>query len=103
MTKMSWPASWEDVTTEQITQIIAAGADVNERSASGNTPLFDALEVREPDINVIAKLIELGADVNARDKGTFTPLHRTNDPKITQLLIDSGADIHAKNNRGMTP
>ena len=54
----------------------------------------------------IAKdLLYAGADVNARngDNGS-TPLHwGIEDPEIVRLLIENGADVQAKNDKGLTP
>lgn len=49
-------------------------------------------------------LISLGANVNAADFKGNTPLHyavmQSKLPRLAQLLIDSGGDLHAQNQKG---
>ncbi len=49
------------------------------------------------------KLIDDGADVNAKDKFGHTPLHTATSPEMVQLLIKNGADVNARNVFGDTP
>lgn len=80
---------------------------------SGRTPLHQAVANVRP--NVVKSLIRAGAHINATDYRLNTPLHLvdtlypsgfTPDPSpstvdnmyaIAVLLIDSGADVNAKN------
>jgi ankyrin repeat protein len=84
--------------------LIAAGADVNVRTAGGITPLcFAVLQNR---IDAIKALIEAGADVNMREDAGRAPLHHAvaNDNKITlRMLIAAGADVNVRTGRGVTP
>jgi len=85
------------------------GADVNEKSESGYTPLHSA--ARNPHVEIFEYLISQGADVNARDNTDSTPLLAAasldiNDiPNIAvvKCLVSAGADVNAKNCFGKTP
>jgi ankyrin repeat protein len=98
--------------------MIAAGANVNARDNEGKTPLHGMKNA-----NVVEVMIAAGADVNARDNEGKTPLHFTilsdvaravitldpescydflNDhTKILLMLKTAGADMDARDNRGM--
>ncbi|MDR0777362.1 MAG: ankyrin repeat domain-containing protein [Azonexus sp.] len=88
--------------------LIDLGADVNQQSVDDNPPLFTALAWHA--LPVIKRLLAAGANANARDRlnGT-TPLmvavgrkNRSDPLEIAQLLLDHGADIHAKTRTGHT-
>jgi uncharacterized protein len=64
-------------------------------------------DVQQRSIESLKLLLAAGADINAKD-GTrgLTPLHEAarwgwND--VVRFLVDHGADLQAKDNRGMTP
>ena len=59
-----------------------AGANVNARDDSGNTPLHKTYLM-----DVEKELIKLGADVNARNKDGETPIFTTVDDEAIPLLI----------------
>jgi ankyrin repeat protein len=66
-------AAW-DGNIEAVKQHIAAGSDLNQKNASGTTPIENAATSGQPD--VVRVLIEAGADVNSRNDEGGTPLHR---------------------------
>ena len=74
---------------------------LNERDSKGQTCLH---KVMQPEYNekYVRLLIKLGADVNCQDYEGNTPLHCLEDywhSKI-KLLVDNGADLRMKNNKG---
>lgn len=80
-------------TLDQTKALVEHGADVNEGSLTGMTPLILALGNHQLDI---AKyLIEHGADVNAQTRDGLTPLSVAPDAESVKLLIAHGADVHA--------
>ena len=97
---------------ESARKLIAAGADVNQTTEYGWTPLLTAVNNRN--YQVAKLLIEHGADVNLANKGGWTPLYLATDnrnieggdypvPKpdmdhleLIQLLLEKGADPNAR-------
>ena len=73
--------------------------DIDEYSKS--TPLIQAIKYKQTDI--INYLLENNADVNLKEELTgFTPLMASlHDITITELLIEKGADIEAKDDDGI--
>ncbi len=89
---------------EELRRLIAAGTDVNARTAGGGTPLHDAVLWGHRDI--AALLLSKGAQVDARDENGMTPLHLAangDHRKIAELLIGKGAAVDAKARNGWTP
>ncbi len=87
---------------EQIKQLIAQGADVNESDAAV-PPLYVALY--KGHAAVAELLIAKGADVNAKDEDGHTLLHRAavgGDKNMAELLIARGSDVDAKTKHGET-
>lgn len=78
------------------------GADVNERSSNGWTPLiFAANHDRLPEerLPAVKFLLERGADVRAQTRESWTALHRAvlcDDPALVELLLQHGADTAAE-------
>ena len=54
--------------------------------------------VMKDNILVTQLLIENGSDVNARDKNGITPLHLTNKLEIAKILLENGANVKALSN-----
>lgn len=97
------------ISAKRARALIAAGADVNEKFITEETPLH--LAVLKGRIAVIKVLISAGADVNARTYVGCTPLHYAafsdfigaERPEIVRMLIAAGADPSIRNNLGATP
>jgi ankyrin repeat protein len=54
-------------------------------------------------VDIVRLLIEHGADIHARDQYQLTPLHRAENAETAQLLIKHGADVHARDQNQSTP
>lgn len=52
---------------------------------------------------VVQSLIEEGANINARDNRGDTPLHAAKNGEVAMCLLENGANIQFKNNNGRTP
>ena len=90
--------SWDGM----VTGLLAAGAEVDARNLSGETPLHWAAG-RNRNPAVITELVEAGADPNARDGDGNTPLHasrRNTNPAVALLLLELGADPTLVNDSG---
>ena len=119
-------------------RLVKAGADIAARDARGDTPLHRAipttayhneemfvarrlvgtrelLDVRghsgrtplhlavQNGLKQTTLLVEAGADVNARDDKGLTPLHCARTAGIAELLMKSGATVDARDNEQKTP
>ncbi|XP_067663616.1 serine/threonine-protein phosphatase 6 regulatory ankyrin repeat subunit A-like [Haliotis asinina] len=93
-----------DIGTRTISQLIAAGADVNAQDNDGNTPLMTSVTAGH-----ISSLLGAGADVNSKNKSGKTALHFFSendydfDTWTISQLIDVGADVNAQDDDGNTP
>ena len=87
-----------------INRAIANGADVNNKSKSGLTPLYAAATRRNK--KAVEVLIRNGADINSRGFGNQTSLHKLayyGHRDMIEFLINNGADVNAKDESGYTP
>lgn len=90
--------------------LIAHGADINMQNAEGHTPLHIASFVGDTHLKLVDLLVENNADTNLKSCRGNTCLHkavlRSNQYKSNQVcekLLENGACIDAKNNKGKTP
>jgi len=84
--------------------LMAHGADVNARAASGATPLFWAVMKNLKDD--VQTLIAKGADVNSKDSYDNSLLHCAvgmDYPAIVEILLAHGAEVNPKDQVGRTP
>ena len=95
--------------TQIITQILEAfnesNIDLNIQDFHGGTALsWAASRPNESNENVVSWLIQNNACVDLRSNRGKTVLHWAaleGNGKITQMLIDAGADVHAVSNYGV--
>jgi len=84
---------------------LAAGADINTRSPSGNTALMLAIEYSYGRLDVTTFLMDNGADLNAVDSDGNTALMiataRNNNEAVVALLAHKAA-VHFRNKEGRT-
>eukprot|EP00854_Cymbomonas_tetramitiformis_P019831 gene19831-23717_t len=89
--------------------LVRAGADINAKNSSGQTPLHCAAASGDPAI--VRILLQAGADIDARDSGprNETPLHyaalsgNLGAVSAVKTLLQAGADINARDRHGATP
>lgn len=85
---------------QNIKFLIGLGLSPNDTDWSGRTPLFEILRPEQ-----VSALLAGGAKVNVSDEDGDTPLINAaamGDIEVIQLLLTAGADINAKNKRGLT-
>src|ERR1700690_1828023 len=87
---------------DSVKLLLDRGANPNRANANGATPLMWAI----PDLAKVKLLVAHGAEVNARSTNLGrTPLLITASypgaVEVLRLLLDKGADIHAKDKSGM--
>lgn len=100
-----------DTTTEKITTLIKAGADVNAEDNNGLTALA-WVTLRNPNPEVTRALLKAGADVNIQNWSCKTALMRAVgfrsvnsqnvNPQVIKALIDAGANVDIKDSQNWT-
>ena len=88
--------------------MLATGTSSGNDSTRRGIAVIDG-GVVEPEsavLKAVAAALELGADVNAANQAGDTALHAAATRglnTVVQLLADKGAQLNAKNKRGLTP
>ncbi|MDE0408823.1 MAG: ankyrin repeat domain-containing protein [Alphaproteobacteria bacterium] len=91
-------AFFKAATALDVSNCLAAGADLRARDENGMTPLHWAARfIENPE--VVSALVTAGANPNARGKIGHTPLHWAAgfnvNPAVVSTLLDVGADPKA--------
>ncbi len=88
---------------EEIYSAVKKGADVNEISGSGETPLLCAIRYNRKPYEASLILVNSGSDINRPDNNGYTPLHcavQTTDSndalRIAELLLEHEANVNAR-------
>ena len=95
--------AFDDCPDDLTRWLVANGADLEAADTYKRTPLHARAGSRKGNIAV---LIELGSDLEKRDYTGNTPLHsaaRFHRVANSQVLIQSGAQVGAQNQDGLTP
>ncbi|MDN7245557.1 ankyrin repeat domain-containing protein [Planococcus shenhongbingii] len=85
--------------------LLSHGADINAIDEEGQTPLYQA--AADGNSELVEYLLDNGADIDLSGDGV-TPLiiascyFDSNQLETVKLLVERGADIHAKDNEGQT-
>jgi len=82
---------------EVVQALLEKGIDINGKNKTGESLLHAA-----HDKAIVRMLISKGADVNAVDDDNMTPIF-TKDVDLSKILVEAGADINHRSNRGNTP
>ncbi|VUC31681.1 unnamed protein product [Clonostachys rosea] len=98
----SWYDGNSDVCEDIFNRLVDAGADLEARDGTGDTPLFCLFPRRHAQASIerpLRFLLEKGADASARDADGSSLLHRAlvyhRSPRIVQMLVDYGVDVNA--------
>jgi ankyrin repeat protein len=110
--KKGYDEFYADINTDIINLLIENGADVNfVNKQNGQSILMEAVQ-KMNGYELTKILVKNGADVNHKDKHQNSCLFHLDSEypdeeyqlaNILTLLLDNGADFHARNNMGMTP
>ena len=127
-------AGWSlpETAEQDVKKCLAAGADINEKNENGDTPLHIAVRTDlydlgimkdangkhriytsakrvdkdanpGPNRTIVPILLELGADVNAKNNKGETPLVSATDYDMVKLLLEHGAAPNVQDANGDTP
>lgn len=88
-----------------VTELIAKGADVNEKEGNSSdvTPIF--LAVGDGNLEIAETLLNFGAKVNVRDEERRTPLMNLDEDasaELVRLLVKHGAKVNLTDEEGNT-
>jgi ankyrin repeat protein len=89
---------------EMINMLKAFNPDINLKDETGMTPLFYAVESKNPEC--VKTILEMGADPNHQDFQTSTPIYwavYSSTLEILKLLKQYGAKLHVENRLSRTP
>ncbi|XP_047036307.1 putative ankyrin repeat protein RF_0381 [Helicoverpa zea] len=84
--------------------LVLAGAELEQRSGSGQTALH--LAVLGAHVPIALLLLDQGADFQARDLNGLRVEHYavdSGDVATLRFILDRGGDVHAEDNHGWTP
>ena len=98
-------AFFREATPERVAECLRAGADLNDRSEYGSTPLHLAAAFTNNPA-VVTALTKAGADPNALTGYDRTPLHMAaqhEKPAGAAALLKAGADPNARDKAGELP
>lgn len=98
----SWYDGNSEICEAIFTRLVDAGADLEARDGTGDTPLFCLFPKKHAQANIerpLRFLLEKGADASARDSSGSSLLHRAlvyhRSPRIVQILVNHGVDVNA--------
>jgi ankyrin repeat protein len=82
--------------------LIHRGGNINYKNNHGSTALNEEIRSAKSSVDIIKLLIELGSDINSA-KSLHVAFEGWKSLHIAPLLINSGADVNAKNSDGRSP
>lgn len=90
--------------SEIITRLVQAGADINEKDSDGKTSLMRAVANIPVDLPLVSFLLENGADIQAKDNDGNNVLFwaismNPDNRELINLLLDKGVNVNVKNNQ----
>lgn len=89
---------------EVLRLLLIAGANPNDRDATGMTPLM--LSAFQGHVRIAALLLDSEAELEAKDSMGYTPLifaANAGQQKMVEFLLSKGANPNAKDNQNSTP
>lgn len=89
--------------SEMLALLLDSGADINAMCCSDYTALMLATDMRA--VPQMEQLLSRGADIRIPMEDGLQPIHMAafHGEKAVRLLLEYGADVHARDERGCTP
>ena len=87
----------------KVRSLLKQGVSPNERDKNGDTPLHRTLAGLGDKKATAKLLIDSGADVNAKNNDGNTSLHYVSKNSMAKYLLEHKAKVNTKNNFGVTP
>jgi ankyrin repeat protein len=90
---------------ELVIELIAKGADVNEKEGNSSNTTAIFLAVGDGNLKIVETLLNFGAKVNVRDEERQTPLMNLDEDasaELVRLLVKHGAKVNSIDEEGNT-
>ncbi len=97
--------------TRMVESLIKAGADANERTENGSTPLLVAVFLRQTDVaqlllnfpDVMAGVNDSSASTDPLKRNAFQLAVERNQPQLVARMLDGGANVNVRDANGLSP
>jgi ankyrin repeat protein len=93
--KIALITACENQDIETVKKLLYKEIDMNIGYLYNKTPLYHAVKISKPNLDMISLLINYGADPNIQDWNGYTSLHMCKNTDVAKLLLNAGANLNA--------